>query len=277
MTDNFIKDFYQKMANVNLNSYGILDFNNKIHTLGTDSKIIGRIFEMFTQPILEEMAFQNNLILKTPDSQTVYPDFILMDKETSKEKIAVDVKTTYISNTTSTIKFTLGAYCSYLRNNTKNIEYRYTDYKKHYVIGFVYERNGDAQESNVFDIESKSDIVCPYCNVRYFIQEKYKIAGEKPGSGNTENIGSFPTNNFELIKNGCGPFNDLGPEVFDLYWKYYPKYRAINQEYKDIIGFIKWYKSQNSIPTLLYPYDYHKISRRIDDYCKKNNIECLVN
>ena len=26
------------------------------------------------------------------------------------------------------------------RNNTKNIEYKYTDYSKHYVIGFVYKR-----------------------------------------------------------------------------------------------------------------------------------------
>jgi hypothetical protein len=56
MTDPIINSFYEKMAHVNLEAYGILDSNNQIHTLGTDSKIIGRIFEMFAQPVLEEIA-----------------------------------------------------------------------------------------------------------------------------------------------------------------------------------------------------------------------------
>ena len=30
---------------------GVIEAHNKIHTLGTDSKIIGRIFEMFVQPV----------------------------------------------------------------------------------------------------------------------------------------------------------------------------------------------------------------------------------
>lgn len=117
--DFIINDFYKKMKTINLNCYGILDENDKIHTLGTDSKIIGQIFEMLTQPILEEIASEYDLILKTPKSQTVYPDFILMKSEDSKEKIAIDVKTTYITGDNSTIKFTLGSFGSYMRNNKK--------------------------------------------------------------------------------------------------------------------------------------------------------------
>ena len=49
--DDLITLFYQKMQQVSLDVYGILDSNNRIHTLGTDSKIIGRIFEMLTQPV----------------------------------------------------------------------------------------------------------------------------------------------------------------------------------------------------------------------------------
>lgn len=41
MYDFLIKQFYQQMKKVDLNTFGIIDTNNKIHTLGTDSKIIG--------------------------------------------------------------------------------------------------------------------------------------------------------------------------------------------------------------------------------------------
>ena len=74
MSDFIISSFYKKMAGRKFETYGILDSYNQIHTLGTDSKIIGRIFEMLAQPILEEIAAENGYILKTPKSQTVYPD-----------------------------------------------------------------------------------------------------------------------------------------------------------------------------------------------------------
>lgn len=193
MADCIVEKFYQKMKHVNFETYGILDSNNQIHTLGTDSKIIGRIFEMFAQPILEEIATELNMTLKTPESQTVYPDFVMFKEEKPEEKIAIDIKTTYVSTDQSIIKFTLGSYGSYMRTNTKNIAYRYTDYSKHYVIGFIYKRNDRAQESRVYKYENRKEVIFPYTNVKYFMEEKYKIAGDKPGSGNTENIGSFPT------------------------------------------------------------------------------------
>ena len=94
MYDYIITEFYEEMSKVDLNVYGILDSKDIIHTLGTDSKIIGRIFEMLVQPVLERIANRHNLILKTPESQTVYPDFVMMSSEDSNEKIAIDVKTT---------------------------------------------------------------------------------------------------------------------------------------------------------------------------------------
>ena len=84
---NLIEIFYEKMEKQNFEAYGMLDAQNRIHTFGTDSKIIGRIFEMFTQPVLQEIADENGYILKTPESQTVYPDFILMKDEASKKKL----------------------------------------------------------------------------------------------------------------------------------------------------------------------------------------------
>lgn len=271
MYEFLINEFYKQMNNVDLNTYGIIDTNNKIHTLGTDSKIIGRIFEMFAQPILENIARSHGMLLETPKSQTVYPDFIMMPDKGSHAKAAIDIKTTYIDNSQSTIKFALGSYGSYMRNNTKNIQYNYTDYIKHYVIGFVYRRNGAAQESQVYDHADRNKIIFPYYDVRFFIQEKYKIAGDKPGSGNTENIGSFPTRNIDDLKNGTGPFSELGADAYDLYWKYYPKYRSTEKAYSSLDEFLEWLPRQNGNIQLFHPYDHNALLRQVECYQNRHN------
>ena len=272
MSDYLISEFYEKMENVDLNVYGLLDSSDVIHTLGTDSKIIGRVFEMIAQPILEEIASNHDLLIKTPESQTVYPDFVLMTDEQSNEKIAVDIKTTYVRTDNSSIKFTLGSFGSYMRNNTKNIEYSYTDYSKHYVVGFVYQRNDQAQSSKAIPYANKSRIVFPYSNVRYFIQEKYKIAGDKPGSGNTENIGSVNTNSFTIFKDGKGPFSELGQDVFDIYWKYYPKFRSTIKSYTSLKEFLRWYPEQKDIE-LLHDFDRNKVLESIEQYVANHKLE----
>ena len=270
MDDLLIEKFYEKMKKVDLDVYGIFDRNDNVLSLGTDSKIIGRIFEMFAQPVLEKIAERHGMILTTPESQTVYPDFIMMRSKASKDKIAIDIKTTYIDSDQSTIKFTLGSYGSYMRNNTKNIEYKYTDYAKHYVIGFIYKRNGQAQESQVFDYSERKKIVFPFYDVKYFIQEKYKIAGDKPGSGNTENIGSFSTKKYSELKAGEGPFSELGVDAFDIYWKYYPKYRSTDKTYTSLAEFVEWFTEQAPKEiVLLHEYDYNATLQRIIFYAKK--------
>ena len=269
--DFLIKEFYDEIKKVKFEPYGIIDSSNCIHTLGTDSKIIGRIFEMFAQPVLETIAKRHNLILATPEMQTVYPDFIMMKDENSTNKIAIDIKTTYVDSDDSTIVFTLGSFGSYMRNNVKNIEYKYTDYTKHYVIGFVYKRNGQAQESRIVNYKDRDKIEFPFNEVKYFIQEKYKIAGDKPGSGNTENIGSIHTKNFSDFKEGNGPFSSLGVDAFDIYWKYYPKYRSTDKAYTSLNGFLAWFlKQKPTTITLLHEYNYSQTKKLILEYIKKH-------
>lgn len=266
LENELISKFNERIKTINLNAYGVLDENDRIHTLGTDSKLIGRIFEMFAQPILEEIATEYGYIIETPEAQTVYPDFVLMTDKKSKEKIAIDIKTTYVEKGDSTIKFTLGAFGSYMRNNTKNIAYPYTDFSKHFVIGFVYMRNGEAQESKVFELKDRTKIACPYKNVRFFMQEKYKIAGDKPGSGNTENIGSFSTKDIDDLIKGKGPFSKLGPEIYDLYWKYYPKYRSPDKPYTNLAEFLKWLPLHINEVSLFRNFDKNKVIESIKNY-----------
>jgi hypothetical protein len=48
------------------------------------------------------------------------------------------------------------------------------------------------------------------------LQEKWKIASDRPGSGNTKNIGSIK--NIQKLKEGEGSFSKVGENVFDDYW-----------------------------------------------------------
>lgn len=54
MSDFIISSFYEKMADVKFDAYGILDSANKIHTLGTDSKIIGRFSKCLLSQFLSK-------------------------------------------------------------------------------------------------------------------------------------------------------------------------------------------------------------------------------
>lgn len=255
MTNILTKDQYCDFENVlknylntavNSHSFevkGVIDNDLKIHTLGSDSKIIGRLFEMCVQPILQELANDFGLILGTPKKQNDYPDFYFY-KDNTNERIAIDVKSTYIDKKTEKFNFTLGSYASYIRNNTKNICSRYTDYVKHYVIGFVYKRNSQAQQSNVFSLDDISKVECPFILLHHFLQEKYKIVGTSTGSGNTENMSSIISNDINDFILGKGEFSDegifgiYGKNVYELYWCNFPRYKDKNKKYTNLNSFI---------------------------------------
>lgn len=252
---NLINLFTKKTRQLGANwkVRGLLSANDKIYSLTSDTKVLSTVFELLVGPILHAIADEQGLILKVADSQTLYPDFTIMHSENDQNKIAVDVKTTYRRgvykkgprNSSGKIGdlrpfgFTLGSYASYLRNNTKNIQYPYDTYSKHYIIGFVYSRNTLSTEGEITALKDRKRVKPPYLNVEYFIQEKYKISGDKPGSGNTENIGSFSTNRISDFKKGRGPFTKLGEKVFEDYWKNYGGYRN-SRAYTSLEGYLKW-------------------------------------
>lgn len=235
---NLIEKFYEKAEKIDFNVIGLLCSNQDILTLGSDSKLIGRIFELLSFGVLSSICKENSWQLIETESQTVYPDFTIIMR--NGDKIAVDIKTTYRRyNSKHKLKkfgFTLGAFASFLRNNTKNIAYPYDEYKQHFVIGFVYDRIENAKAGVVKRLGD--EITMPYSNVEFFIQEKYKIAGDKPGSGNTENIGSILSADISDFKQGKGMFAQLGNDVFEQYWRGYPRYRASLKEYTSLKEFL---------------------------------------
>jgi flavorubredoxin len=48
--------------------------------------------------------------------QTIYPDFTLLKSQKDKNKIAIDIKTTYRRGANKSFVYTLGSYTSFLRN-----------------------------------------------------------------------------------------------------------------------------------------------------------------
>lgn len=121
--------------------------------------------------------------------------------------------------------FTLGSHGEYFENrtSTKNIQFPYGSYSGHFCVGIIYDRSDGAtiDETKSHNIEELHAITSVAKNFQFFATEKWKIASDKGGSGNTANIGSI--NNIADIVAGRGMFSKLGEQWFDEYWMNYKK------------------------------------------------------
>ena len=224
---------------------GILSADDKVYSLGTDTKVLSTVFELIVRPVLYEVAKDNGFVVREPTYQNYYPDFTLIRDVWDNQKIAIDVKTTYRRFTTGggwRASFTLGSYTSFMRSKTKNILFPYDQYAKHYVIGFIYSRLL-AGGPNVFGLEDRETAGMPFNNVEWFVQEKHRVAGERPGSGNTTNIGSIVGSSNEEFISGNGPFAQVGEEIFLDYWRNY-KPLAVNRPYNNLSQYYDWKDSK---------------------------------
>lgn len=115
--------------------------------------------------------------------------------------------------------FTLGSYRSYLQDplGKKGILFPYADYKEHWVIGFLYDRNLKLKNIEIKSIIEAAQLEAPYSNIEFFVQQKHLIAGKVKGSGNTTNISSIKSNNIDDFDQGNGPF--LTKQEFEDYWR----------------------------------------------------------
>ena len=218
--------------------FGFHGSNGKVYPFGTDSKVLSTVFESLAAPLIVEIASRFGYTVESAP-QTIYPDFTLTPPGMEMNRIAVDVKTTY-RRKSSRFVYTLGSYTSFIRNGTKNILYPYTEYSQHWILGFAYSRSsGVASKSHTGDAPTSS-LSCPYEDVDYFIQEKFRIGGVRPASGNTTNIGSLISPDFEDFRQGRGPFAELGPEVFEEYWRHYTP--GEGRTYASIQEFLNWMK-----------------------------------
>ncbi len=221
----FQERFEQLLAQLSFDICGLLSHRRQVFCLTTDTKVLSTVFELVASQAVYEIAEHYGLEVY-PATQTYYPDFTLAEDEADPDKIAIDCKTTYrrprgVRGDRQMFRYTLGSYTSYLRDGVKNITYPYDAYSVHWIIGFLYTRTEEGVTRGVKRLQDANYIVPPYTDVEWFLQEKYKIAGTTPGSGNTANIGSIRgRDDVEPFRRGEGPFAGLphGKQVFRDYW-----------------------------------------------------------
>lgn len=198
---------------------GFIDVYKNIYTISSDTKVISKIIELYLFPKIWEFARKNELEIEPAKAQNHYPDITFKDKEGNL--FAVDFKSSYRKDREHINGMTLGAFTGYFRDrkSLKNITHPYDDYKAHIALGIIYDTVPDIDEQKNYTLKQLDEITSVIKNFQFFVQEKWKIANDRPGSGNTKNIGSV--NKIEELINGNGPFCDLGEEVFNDYWMYY--------------------------------------------------------
>lgn len=221
---------------------GFIDVFKNIYTISADTKIISKILEIHIFPQLLQFAKDNGYKIIFAEKQNWYPDITFVDSKNENVKFALDIKTTFRRND-KTAGFTLGSHGAYFkeRDKDKNIQFPYNQYLGHYCLGVIYSRtvaSEDFPETDIYqveDLEEEYDTPAKKVGERevttvknlksitsvikdfdFFAAEKWKIASDKQGSGNTANIGSIV--DIEDLKKENGIFSQLGEEWFDEYW-----------------------------------------------------------
>ena len=201
---------------------GFVDIDQNVYTISSDTKIISKILEIQLFPKFREFANSIGYDIILAEKQNWYPDLSFIKKSDSSIKFALDIKTTYRLDDYDGFcnGFTLGSHGEYFRNRTsaKNVQFPYGDYKGHIILGILYTRaiSADIGATEIRDITELTSIISVISDLVFFFEEKWKIASDRGGSGNTANIGSI--NHIPDILSGNGVFANLGEAIFDEYW-----------------------------------------------------------
>lgn len=230
---------------------GFLDIDKNVYAMTNDTKVVSKVIEILLIPKLRTFACNNGLEMEIPSKQNYYPDLTFKDSE--GHLFAVDFKTSYYDNDIVN-GLTLGSYWGYFRerNIVKNMDFTYNSYSSHTVLGVLYKQNSECDNTNgVYDINELDDIQSVIKDFVFFVQPKWKIASDVPGSGNTRNIGGVT--NLHTLLAGEGPFSALGEDVFDNYWMNYfnksdAKTSGIGKpHYNNLESYAKYLKKQGAI------------------------------
>jgi len=221
---------------------GFIDVYKNIYTISSDTKIVSKILEIHIFPQILQFAESIDYKIILAEKQNWYPDLTFINKKNEKVKFAVDIKTTFRRNE-KTAGFTLGSHGGYFkeRHKDKNIQFPYNQYTGHYCLGIIYTRTDlteDLSETEIIQVrelqeeyattnkrvgqrevttvDNLKSITSVIKDFDFFVSEKWKIASDKQGSGNTANIGSIV--DIDDLKSGNGIFSQLGEDWFDEYW-----------------------------------------------------------
>ncbi|MBI1761438.1 MAG: EcoRV family type II restriction endonuclease [Acidobacteria bacterium] len=199
---------------------GFIDVFRNVYTISGDTKVVSKLIELMLFPHFLAFADKHNLKVIPAPEQNYYPDLTFVDN--AGRKFALDLKSAYRIDENTVSGMTLGAFTGYFRErrSAKNITFPYGEYAGHFVLGVIYTRVAiRPDEFRSHTLDELEEIPSVVKDLRFFVQPKYRIALDRPGSGNTKNIGAVGKT--AALVNGNGPFTDLGEEIFDDYWMFY--------------------------------------------------------
>lgn len=214
---------------------GFIDIFKNVYTISSDTKIISKILELHIFPYFMSFAENIGYEIELAEQQNWYPDLTFINRRKPDIKFSVDIKTTYRREDYPGFcnGFTLGSHGEYFinRNSKKNIQYPYDEYSGHFCLGIIYTRSiiDKLTETKTYSVNEVMDIPAVIRDFTFFAEEKWRIASDKSGSGNTANIGSIQK--IDDIVLGNGVFAKAGEELFDDYWINFGK-----MEVPDITG-----------------------------------------
>ena len=219
---------------------GFIDIYRNIYTISLDTKIVSKILEIHLFPRILRFAKEQHYSIVLAEHQNWYPDLSFVSLADPRIRFAVDLKTTYRDPKFPghVNGFTLGSHGAYFRDreSNKNIQFPYGTYSGHFCLGIIYSRV-DTDETEIFRVQELNDevrlnpissaktvenlrsITSVIKDFQFFVCEKWQLASDRQGSGNTANIGSITA--IEDIVKGNGIFANLGEDWFDEYWMNY--------------------------------------------------------
>lgn len=259
---------------------GFIDVFKNVYTISSDTKIVSKIIEIHLLPKILKFAEDNGYAVVLTDYQNWSPDLSFVSKSDASVKFAVDIKTTYRDpeHPGHCNGFTLGSHGTYFinRNSKKNIQFSYGQYLTHLCIGIIYTRTDleglapegiykvkelfvqstdekDETGNASITVDSLRSVVSVVRDFQFFVCEKWEIASDRSGSGNTANIGSITK--IDDIISGNGIFKNLGEKWFDDYWMNYGKITTHDEKGKPrkITKLADFLKFRGKDTSLIYP------------------------
>lgn len=235
---------------------GFIDVFRNVYAISSDTKIISKILELNLFPYFLSFAKSIGYEIELAAHQNWYPDLTFIKQCDPNIKFAVDLKTTYRDEKYPDFcrGFTLGSHGEYFINRTsqKNIQHPYNDYSGHFCLGIIYTRSviDTLEETKIYTVDEVKNIPSVIRDFIFFAEEKWRIASDTGGSGNTANIGSIQK--IDDIISGNGVFAKAGEELFDDYWANYGKMEIPTSEgeYKKLSSFSE-YLSYRGLPLSL--------------------------
>lgn len=224
----------------NYRARGIIADDDRIYPLGTDTKVLSTVFEAFTRPMVHAVADKLGMVVAEPPAQNTYPDFTLSHPDRERDRIAVDVKTTYYTSAGEKVSFTLGSYTSFIHpeQEGKSILFPFSQYAEHWVVGYVYRRLAITGPEHYYPHSDLDKMPLVFDDVTTFVRRKWEIAGDRAGSGNTANIGSVKLRPHEFAT--ADPLFANESE-FLKYWRGYARTKSARA---DAYGSLEQFRAQ---------------------------------